>query len=190
MQASPLRVIALCCLMLGVFFLAKSVSIKTPKYVLHELLNFKVNKSRFFRKYINQKLDVLTGFLFMFLGFGILLYLEIEGLRDAEAASNDYGLTNWPAVIGATVVVILIVAWVLNKVTRFFSGKIFVEQVRFLVERHGYPLESDDSLVREMGRVMKVPMGEDDTVESYAEKVRARMKLKPRDPEQRPPLYG
>ena len=73
--------------MLGVFFLAKSVSIKTPKYVLHELLNFKVNKSRFFRKYINQKLDVITGFLFMFLGFGLLLYLEIEGLRQAEAES-------------------------------------------------------------------------------------------------------
>ncbi|MHC4960355.1 MAG: hypothetical protein ACYTGN_18555, partial [Planctomycetota bacterium] len=62
MEPNPLRVIALCSQVLGIFFLAKSVSIKTPKYVLHELLDFKVNKSRFFRKHINQKLDVIIGF--------------------------------------------------------------------------------------------------------------------------------
>jgi len=56
MHPNPIRVIALCCCILGAFFIAKSISIKTPKYVLHELLHFKVNKSRFFRKYISQKL--------------------------------------------------------------------------------------------------------------------------------------
>ena len=56
------RLCALCSLILGSFFLAKSVSIKSPKYVLHELLAFKVNKSRFFRKYISQKLDGRPAF--------------------------------------------------------------------------------------------------------------------------------
>ena len=87
MEPHPIRVIAYCSLILGSFFLAKSVSIKTPKYVLHELLSFKVNKSRFFRKYINQKLDAITGFLFMFLGFALQMYLEVEAL-DASGRST------------------------------------------------------------------------------------------------------
>ncbi|MHC4933371.1 MAG: hypothetical protein ACYTGV_14405, partial [Planctomycetota bacterium] len=71
MDASPIRVIALCSLILGGFFLAKSISIKSPKYVLHELLHFKVNKSRFFREHISQKLESVIGFIFIFLGFGL-----------------------------------------------------------------------------------------------------------------------
>jgi hypothetical protein len=76
MQPDPIRVIAYCSLILGYFFVTKSISIKTPKYVLHELLAFKVNRSRFFRKYIGQRLEAVMGFMFGFFGFALLLYLE------------------------------------------------------------------------------------------------------------------
>ncbi len=178
MRADPIRVIAFCSCILGVFFLAKSISIKTPKYMLHELLAFKVNKSRFFRKYINQKFDAIIGFLFLFLGFALLIYLEIEGLREQEETGR---LTNWGAVIGGTAFITLAIAVLLNKTTRYFSAKIFVEHVAFMVRRHGYPLESDESLVLELGRVMRIPRDEEDTIESYGEKVRARMQLDPSD---------
>jgi hypothetical protein len=171
MEPNPIRVIALCSLILGSFFLAKSVSIKTPKYVLHELLSFKVNKSRFFRKYISQKLESVIGFIFLFVGFTLLIYLEVEALEGST------GFENWWVVVGVTVVTIVAIAILLNRITRFFSGKIFVEHMRFMVEHHGYPLESDEALVLELGRVMHIPRGDEDTIESYCEKVRTKMKV-------------
>jgi len=167
MDPHPIRVIALCFQVLGVFFLAKSISIKTPKYVLHELLDFKVNKSRFFRKHIAQKLDVVIGFLCFFVGLTLQVYLE------ADALSGTLGQP-W-LVISGTVAVMLIVAVFFNRVTRYFSGKIFVEHVRFMVERHGYPLEKDHALVRELGSVLRIPRTDQETLESYTEKVRAKM---------------
>ncbi|MHC4547331.1 MAG: hypothetical protein ACYTEZ_01025 [Planctomycetota bacterium] len=181
MEPNPIRVIALCSLILGSFFLAKSVSIKTPKYALHELLAFKVNKSRFFRKYVSQKLESIIGFVFLFVGFTLQIYLEVEALGEKERASPAHGgFTNWWAVIGVTVVTMFAIAIVLNRITRFFSGKIFVEHMRFMVEHHGYPLESDEALLLELGRVMRIPRHEEDTVESYCEKVRAKMKVRPK----------
>jgi hypothetical protein len=175
MDPNPIRVIALCSLILGSFFLAKSVSIKSPKYVLHELLAFKVNKSRFFRKYISQKLESVIGFIFLFVGFTLLVYLEVEALGRAEPGST--GFENWWAVVGVTVVTIVAIAILLNRITRFFSGKIFVEHMRFMVEHHKYPLESDEALVLELGRIMHIPRADEDTIESYGEKVRRKMKV-------------
>ena len=179
MQPHPIRVIALCSLILGTFFLAKSISFKTPKYVLHELLDFKVNKSRFFRRYVNQKLEAIIGFLFMFLGFALMIFLEVEALRELEmeTAAEHTALTDWWAVIGITIGAMLAITVALNRVTRFFSGRIFVELVRFMVSNHDFPLERDQGLVLELGRIMRVKRDDDDTVESYGDKVREKMKL-------------
>jgi hypothetical protein len=178
MQPDPIRVIAFSSLILGSFFMMKSISVMTPKYVLHELLNFKVNKSRFFRKYISQRLESVIGFMFLFVGFVLQLYLEVQALGD-EGRRSGSGFDNWWLVITITVVAMLGIAFVLSRVTRFFSNQVFVEQVRFMVETHGFPLESDEGLVLELGRVMRVRHDDDDTVESYSTKVRAKMRLPP-----------
>jgi hypothetical protein len=178
MQPDPIRVIAFSSLILGSFFVVKSISGKTPKYVLHELLSFKVNKSRFFRKYISQRLEAVIGFMFLFLGFALQLYLEVEALGE-QGRRLGSGFDNWWLVIGITVVTMLAIALLLSRITRFFSNKVFIEHVRFMVMTHGYPLESDEGLVLELGRVMRVRHEEDDTVESYSAKVRQRMGLPP-----------
>jgi hypothetical protein len=157
----------------------KSISVMTPKYVLHELLDFKVNKSRFFRKYIAQRLEAVIGFVFLFVGFVLQLYLEVQALGEQERRAGTRGFDNWWLVIGVTVVAMLAIAFLLSRTTRFFSNKVFVEQVRFMVVTHGYPLESDEGLVLELGRVTRVRRGDEDTVESYAAKVRAKMGLPP-----------
>jgi len=179
MQPDPIRVIAFCSLILGSFFLAKSVSIKTPKYVLHELLAFKVNKSRFFRKYISQRLEAVIGFVFLFLGFALQLYLEVDALGEAERRAGTSGFDNWWLVIGITVAAMIAIAMLLSRITRYFSNKVFVEHVRFMVMTHGFPLESDEGLVLELGRVMRIARGDEDTIESYSGKVRAKMGLPP-----------
>jgi len=176
MQPDPIRVIAYCSLILGTFFITKSISIKTPKYVLHELLSFKVNRSRFFRKYISQRLDSVIGFMFCFLGFALLLYLEVQALGEAPSPS---GFDNWWLVISITVVAILGIALLLSRIARYFSNKVFIENIRFMIETHNYPLENDEAFVLELGRVMRVRRDEEDTVESYAAKVRAKMRVPP-----------
>ncbi|MEM8884883.1 MAG: hypothetical protein AAGD14_12495 [Planctomycetota bacterium] len=180
MEPSKIRVIAYCCMILGSFFLMKSILFKSPKFVLHELLRFKVSKSRFFRRYISQKLEAIIGFVFFAAGCAQLIYVEISELEGIS----------WLEVFGSTFVAIVVIGVLLNQITRFFSGQIFVEQLRYIVLKHGFPLESDEGLVRELGKVLRVKRNEDDTVESYTERVRAKMKLPeapPRRGSPRPP---
>jgi len=180
-QPNPLRVISLCSLILGVAFLAKSISTKTPKYVLHELLAFKVNKTRFFRKHISQKIESILGFAFCFLGFALQIYLEVEALAKIEHETGGEaatgGFTNTWLVLLGTVAAIIVIAVVLSRVTRWISAKIFVELTRFMVITHAYPLASDESLLLELGRILRIPRDEDDTTESYTHKVLVKMKV-------------
>ena len=69
----------------------------------------------------------------------------------------------------------LIIALLLNRVCAFFSGKIFVELMRFMMERHGFQLQNDKSLVLELGRLTKVRRQDSDTIESYCARIRQRM---------------
>lgn len=179
MQPDPIRVIAYCSLMLGSFFATKSIAIKTAKYVLHELLSFKVNKSRFFRKYIGQRLDAVMAFMFLFFGWALLIYLEVQALGEKPGPS---GFDNWWLVISITVIAMLTIAFALSRIARFFSNKVFIENIRFMIETHNYPLEGDEAFVLELGRVMRVRRDDQDTVESYAAKVRAKMGLAPAPP--------
>jgi len=167
MEPSKIRVIAYCCMILGSFFMLKSILVKSPKFVLHELLQFKVSKSRFFRRYISQKLEAIIGFVFFALGCSQLAYLELVRLDELE----------WWKVGGLTALSIVLIGALLHQITRFFSGQIFVEHMRFMVLKHGYRLESDDGLVRELGKILRVKRSEDDTVESYTNRVRTKMKL-------------
>ncbi|MHC4939532.1 MAG: hypothetical protein ACYTHK_11230 [Planctomycetota bacterium] len=176
MEPSKIRVIAYCCMILGSFFLMKAILFKSPKFVLHELLRFKVSKSRFFRRYISQKLEAIIGFVFFAAGCAQLAYVELTKIDQLS----------WHVVGGMTLLAILFIGFVLHQITRFFSGQIFVEQLRFIVLKHGFALESDEGLVRELGKILRVKMNEDDTVESYTERVRAKMKL----PETKPLRRG
>ena len=175
MEPSKIRVIAYCCMILGSFFLMKSILFKSPKFVLHELLSFKVSKSRFFRRYISQKLEAIIGFVFFAAGCAQLAYVELAKIDQLS----------WGVVLGVTAFAIVFIGFVLNQITRFFSGQIFVEQLRFIVLKHGFALEGDEGLVRELGKILRVKMSEDDTVESYTERVRAKMKLPKAEPKRR-----
>ena len=172
---SAVRVIALCSCVLGTFFLAKSISTRSPKYMLHELLSFKVNRIKFFRKYVTQKLEVVVGFVCLLAGFGLMIYLEIQALRDQQDSGAMHGFANWWLVIGLTLAAMLIIAALLNRVCAFFSGKIFVELMRFMMEPHGFQRQNDKSLVLELGRLMKVKRQDSDTIESYGARIRQRM---------------
>ena len=51
-----------------------------------------------------------------------------------------------------------------------------------MVSMHKYPLESDDALVLELGKILKVQREEEDTIESYTRKVLARMNFDTEEP--------
>jgi len=56
--------------------------------------------------------------------------------------------------------------------------QIFVEQVR----RRNWPFQEDPELLRELGEMLDLPRGDEDTVDSYQAKVRERLGLPPRRP--------
>jgi len=176
MEPSPLHIVAYCCNILGAFFLMKSIMVKSPKYVLHELLDFKVNKSSFFRRYVSQRFEAVIGFMFLSAGQIILISRLVAAVEDRPGTPEN--LSIW-IVLAITVTALILAAYVLSRVTRIFSGKIFVALVGFMIEKHKFQLVNDQALVKELGRLLHVQRDEDeDTVESYTKKVLEAMGFK------------
>ncbi|MEE8106087.1 MAG: hypothetical protein V3T86_11185 [Planctomycetota bacterium] len=169
MEPSPLHIVAYCCNILGAFFLMKSIMVKSPKYVLHELLDFKVNKSSFFRRYVSQRFEAVIGFTFLSAGQIILISRLVAVVENRPGTPEN--LSIW-IVLAITIVALVLLAYVLSRVARIFSGRIFVALVGFMIEKHKFQLVNDQALVKELGRLLHVERDEDeDTVESYTKKV-------------------
>jgi hypothetical protein len=138
--------------------------------MIREILDLRVDHLKVFRAYLIQKLEAIAGFLFLFLGSGLQIYEETQGQTTA-------GRPGWGVAIVITLAVMALIALLFHAVCSFFSRRIFVELLRDMVIRHRFPLRREESLTRQIGEILRIPVGEDETVESYANKVLRRLNL-------------
>ena len=66
---------------------------------------------------------------------------------------------------------------VIHYVCKFVAKKSFVEILSYLVVRYRYHVDDDEELLKELGEILDVEHRDDDTVESYAQRVEDRMGL-------------
>jgi len=163
--------IGLCANILGAFFLAKAIIAKNPRIMIREILNLRVDHLKVFRNYLIQKLEAIAGFVFIFFGSGLQIYQVGEG---ADAGASGLGLT-----LVITILVMGLIALMFHAVCSFFARRIFIDLLRDMVIRHRYPLHREEALTKQIGEILKIPTGEDETVESYAAKVRDKLHLPP-----------
>ena len=52
-----------------------------------------------------------------------------------------------------------------------------MELLKDMVIRHRFPLHREETLTKQIGEILRIPTGEDETVESYAAKVRMKLGL-------------
>jgi hypothetical protein len=168
------EIVAWCLILLGAFFLAKSIVVKGQKWTMKELLGLRVDKLKVFRNLIIQRLEAGFGFLFVLSGVAIHLYILLRKYQDQRVGAAYQHLVVW---LGGTVLAMVVLAVVFHFVCKYISRKSFLEILAYLVVRYRYRMEDDQELLKQIGELVEVEMRDDDTVESYAARVEERLGL-------------
>ena len=167
-------VVAWCLILLGAFLLAKSVVVKGQKWTMKELLGLRIDKLKIFRNHIIQRLEASFGFFFVLLGVGIHLYVLLRQYKDASPQETYVRMLES---LGLTVGAMVVFAVALHYVCGWVSRKVFLDLLAYLVVRYRYRVEDDERLMVQLGEVMGVARSEDDTVESYANRIEQGLRL-------------
>jgi hypothetical protein len=168
------EIVAWCLILLGAFFLAKSIVVKGQKWTMKELLGLRVDKLKVFRNLIIQRLEAGFGFLFVLTGVAIHLYILLRKYQDQHVGEAYQHLAFY---LGGTIVAMVVLAVVFHFVTKYVSRKSFLEILAYLVVRYRYRIEDDQELLKQIGELVEVERRDDDTVESYAARVEERLGL-------------
>ena len=167
------EILAWCLILLGAFFLAKSIVVKGQKSTMKELLGLRVDKLKVFRNHFIQRLEAGFGFFFVLLGVGIHLYVLLRESLDKPGAA--YGRI--AEYLGFTVLAIVVLAVFFHYACAYLSRKTFLELLAYLVVRYRFRIEDDQALLKQLGEMLGVPRAEDDTVETYAHRIEEGLRL-------------
>ena len=127
-------IVAWCLILLGAFFLAKSVVVKGQKWTMKELLGLRIDKLKIFRNHIIQRLEASFGFFFVLLGVGTHLYVLLRSYKDSGAQETYVQLLEY---LGLTVAAMVVFAVVLHYVCGWISRRVYaLADLRFGWELH------------------------------------------------------
>ena len=175
MQYLSREVLAWCLILVGNFFLAKAIVTKGQKWAMKELLGLPVDKLKAFRNHFSQRMEAIFGFALVFLGVVFHLYILLRRSLDAKDPREAYG--HIATYVGLAIGSMVVLAFAIHAACKYVAKKSFVEILSYLVVRYRYHVEDDDGLLKELGEILAVEHRDDDTVESYAQRVEDRMGL-------------
>jgi hypothetical protein len=175
-----LNIAGLCLQILGAFFLAKSVIWKAPRYLMRELIGVPVERYRTFRHFIAGRIEAIFGFAFLAVGAGLQMAAEVSRAAPADAP----GLLFW---ILASLAGIAGIATALYFVVRRIAKRYFLDEFRENARRRHWAFQEDPELLRELGEILEIPRGENDTVDTYQARIREKLGLPPRKSGRRAP---
>lgn len=175
MQYLSRELLAWCLILVGNFFLAKAIVTKGQKWAMKELLGLPVDKLKAFRNHFSQRMEAIFGFALVFLGVVFHLYILLRRSLDAKDPREAYG--HIATYLGFAVGSMVLLAFTIHAACKYVARKSFVEILSYLVVRYRYHVEDDEGLLKELGEILSVEHRDDDTVESYAQRVEDRMGL-------------
>ncbi len=168
-MSGNLAIVGLCLDILGVFFIMLAVIVKSPRTMMRELLNVKVDRLKTFKHFVAQRLEAILGFLCVLIGSSLQIYALL-----AERAQPGRNLGFY---LVLTLLTMALVGFLLYRSCTGLARWIFLRLFRTYAARYRLHLEKDEALLMELGEILEIPHEEEDTVESYARKIRARLDL-------------
>jgi|GEM_PF-800045 len=150
----------------GTFLLANAILFRDPREMLRDAFGLERQRLGSIRTYIFHRVQVTLGFLLMLSGFGLELFGRAS---QQEAVDREFPILWVGLTVGAVALAQLFGWWV--------SRRLFQRYVRQLLVEGEVDLEADSKLTREVGELFDVEMLHEDTVQSYAARVRARVRL-------------
>lgn len=128
------------------------------------------------RAQIFHRLQVSTGFFYLVLGFALQL---VGRFRPLDPGVEPSFPVFWITAIALTTAVLLALGW-------WWSSRVFRRYVRAHLAQYPPAFEADTVFAREVGELFGIESHADDTVESYAARLRTELKLRPPDRSGRP----
>ncbi len=155
----------------GCFLLANAILLREPRELIQERFGRREARLGSIRGYMFHRVQVSLGFLLLLLGFGLQLLGHVVGRAPAAetGASGSFPI-HWVGFTIALVVVLEVLGW-------WISRALFQRYVRESLLGRESLLESDSRLAREIGELFGIGLEPDDTVQSYAARVRKRVHL-------------
>lgn len=159
MESAELAVIGLTCNLVGVFFLANSITFRRSRKVLEEFFGKGRGSLARVRDYALNRMQVVFGFLFLNAGFLLQMTAHWDGVREALTT-----LTFCVAIVVFSVVTYLI--------GLVYSRRSFKRLLREFFRTHAWSFTEDMALTKEIGLMLGIEHTEDMTVEDYLHRVR------------------
>lgn len=159
--------IVLC--VVGSFLLGNAILFRPPRSLVEELFGKPQVRLRAIREYVFHRAQVGVGFTFLLAGFALQL---LGRYRPGPAASAPEFPAVWIGSILVLTLVLLALGWI-------SASRSFRRHVRAHLVRHPPDFEADLALAREVGELFGVESREDDTVQSYLERLHRALELPP-----------
>lgn len=172
------KIIGWLALFVGLYFLARSGGSKREKTAMKELLGVRIDKVKFFRNFFIQRLESIVGFCFCLIGIGIHLYVLVRESQVATSQNDAQGaIRDAASYLAVAVAAMVLITAAMHAVCSYFSRRIFLDILAYLMVRYDYRLEEDTPLLRQIGEILGVERREDDTVEAYTRRIEEALKL-------------
>ncbi len=147
--------------MLGAFLIASATLLEHPRRLVARYFGRSSGRLQTVREYVYNRLQVVLGFAFLLIGFGMQLVGHFLSLPEGAEPLN----MAWVGALVFAVVVMLFGGW-------WWSLWAFRRYVREYFTAHTTRFETQGALVREVGELFGVEPSANDTVVTYAERVR------------------
>lgn len=172
-------IVAWLCILVGAWFLFRATVNKRQRNAVKELLGVRIDKIKFFRNYFIQRLEGIVGFSFVLIGVGIHLYVILRQAQTYEAENDPTeALRGAAEYLAYAILALVVITGVMHWICSYFSRRIFLDILAYLMVRYDYRLEEDPDLLKQIGGLLQVDRTEQDTVESYTDRIEERLKLR------------
>jgi len=172
------EMIAWLAILVGAFFLAKSVASRREKGQMRELLGLPVDKVKVFRNFFVQRLERIVGFIFVLVGVGLHIYVLVRQAQKQHGGNDPQAaLAEISTYLAIGVVLTLLITMLMHWICSYFARRIFLEILGYYMVRQGYRLDDDPALMKQIGEMLGCEYHPEDTVESYRARLEKALRL-------------
>ncbi|MSR46891.1 MAG: hypothetical protein EXS13_07495 [Planctomycetes bacterium] len=162
---------------IGLFFLASAISFKQPRRQIEELLGLERSRSLLLvREHLVNQIQTYLGFGILVIGFVLLMGEALERTRPVGAEGSDPHLV-W--IVALLTVAMLGTTAALKLIKEGYVRSKFRRLLREVVRDSKFNLEKSPQLAVQIGELLHIPKGADESVAEYIGKVRAVLGLAP-----------
>ena len=177
MEFVNLTTIGLALDIVGVIFLANSMGVRNPRRFIHE--HFGIERQQPLRavhQQVRVKAQIFTGFLFLMMGFSLLIVAQLFPATETAPAGDGSPFEAAGVLLGGIIVLTILLRVAQNAWSLMLFRRLLTE---FFQEHSDWAFEKHPAETREIGEILGVaPLGED-SIGDYSERVREALRLAP-----------